>query len=79
MSNRDKPAFPYESHITGVDPRGLTKREYAAIHILAGMMANEARSHKTLTREELAVNAVKNADALFAMLGAKPRGKSDVE
>lgn len=64
----DSAFTPNEVAISREYYRGLTKREYMATHILAGMMANESRSSKLLTRRELAFNAVKNTDALIAEL-----------
>lgn len=45
---------------------GLTKREYAAVHILAGLVAN----YKTLlgSVDETSNEAIRYADALFAEL-----------
>lgn len=65
MSDKDEPAFPTlnstgESWETG----GLTKREYAAIQIMAGFAANVGNP----TLERAAQEAVRAADALLAEL-----------
>lgn len=66
MSNVSNLAFPYDTH-TGL-PRhpGLTKREYAAIAALQGLLA--ADSHGTLSYQGAAEQAVGHTDALLAEL-----------
>lgn len=66
MHIKHDPAFALstESHTT--DYHGLSKREYAAIHILAGMLAGGLNS--MLSKNERAEEAVKRADALFEAL-----------
>jgi protein-L-isoaspartate O-methyltransferase len=66
--SRDEPAFV----VDGTQYYGLTKREYAAVQICAGLMGNEQ-----ITKPDeilIAVAARKIADALFDELekeGAK--------
>lgn len=67
------PAYPCEKQdsIRVVDKRwdGLTKREYAAIHICAAMRANGDRWRGTdETFEDYARSSVAQADALLAEL-----------
>lgn len=45
---------------------GLTKREYAAIHLLAGLVASPTSDDMTL--DDLALHAVAQTDALLAAL-----------
>ena len=76
--NDNDPAFPIP-HFARPDGRvdygfsGLTKREYVAIQLAAGMLADEsADSGSTYPPNGLAHRAVEFADALLAEL-AKPR------
>ena len=65
--NPYSPAFPLLNHY------GLTKREYVAIQLAAGMLADEsADPGSTYPPNSLAYRAVEFADALLAEL-AKPR------
>lgn len=72
MSNTDL-AFPFVSH-GGIHEHqffstGMTKREYAAIQIMAGFAADPATSDPDRgTIADLAEYAVKWADALFSEL-----------
>lgn len=66
MSNKHQPAFSTESHQRGTINEGLTKREYAAIHILAGMVSGGRNG--MLSKVEQAEHAVRRADALFEAL-----------
>jgi len=78
MSNKDEAAFPV---LTGIyDNRegscyltessgGLTKREYAAIQIMAGCSSNP---DYICSGKELAKVAVETADALLAELEKEP-------
>lgn len=65
--DKSSPAFPFAENY----PRdltfqmGLTKREYAAIAIMAGLMAYPGSS---ATAESFAPSAVSAADALLAEL-----------
>ena len=72
MSNAtpDLPAFPTLGQLAAI---GLTKREYVAIQLAAGMLADEsADPGSTYPPNGLAHRAVEFADALLAEL-AKPR------
>ncbi len=72
MSNAttDLPAFPIPGPLFAT---GLTKREYVAIQLAAGMLADEsADPGSTYPPNGLAHRAVEFADALLAEL-AKPR------
>lgn len=57
----DEAAFPS----TAESFEGLTKREYMATHILAGMVAMDSR---TSNMDEQARTAVRRTDALIATL-----------
>ena len=66
--NGKESAFPveYNSRTGGIQDFGLTKREYAAIQIMAGMNIHDAIAcdyHKETARW-----AVQYADALFSEL-----------
>jgi hypothetical protein len=61
MIEGSKSAFP----IPILEEGGLTKREYAAIEILAGIWSD---SQSAGSDEQLAAQAVKSADALLAEL-----------
>ena len=63
IAERVVTAFP---DVHGND--GLTKREYIAIHLMAGMLARD--SHPDSTPVHLAVAAVGAADALLSALEA---------
>ena len=68
MTIPNDPAFPI-----GISASGLTKREYVAIQLAAGMLADEsADPGSTYPPNGLAHRAVEFADALLAEL-AKPR------
>jgi hypothetical protein len=57
--NQNKPAFPYNAET------GLSKREYTAIRIMAGIMASDpAIANPSIAAQ----NAVAAADALFEAL-----------
>ncbi len=49
MKNSDRPAYPIDGVDTG-DCDGLTKREYAAIHLMAAIISN-ADTMREFTRE----------------------------
>lgn len=70
MSNANKPAFPSDDlKIDGMfvgASTGLTAREYAAIHIAAGISANPDSA--AMKADEVAVEAVNIADAILALL-----------
>lgn len=71
MNNSDSPAYPCEN-VSDISP-GLTKLEYAAIQICAGMMEPDAADFKDASRENnfarnSASFAVKQAKALFTEL-----------
>lgn len=68
MSSPSRAAFPSLERGSG-----LTKREYAAIHILAGAGGLPGAIEDDHTIEELAEDAVYQADALLAALKG-PRG-----
>lgn len=55
MIDPTKPAFPPNPEVTGPTHYGLTKREYAAIHIAAGLASNPSVD---LAAEELAADAL---------------------
>lgn len=64
-------AFPHPAGTDGYDEAfyaqtGLTKREYAAIHLLAGLVASPTSDDMTL--DDLALHAVAQTDALLAAL-----------
>lgn len=73
--NADKPAFPRPASETQLptygEPErykpqtGMTLREYAAVHILAGCMAGPA---VRLELNEIVAGAVAHADALLSAL-----------
>lgn len=65
--NRDMPAHPRND---AVERSGLTKLEYAAVHILAGMVARQLPVTPE-TYAALASHAVRTADALYDMLGGE--------
>ena len=67
MSAWDRPAFPLqdETYASGA-ATGLTKREYAAIHIAAAIVA--APDTGDLSFGSVADRALKQADALFTGL-----------
>ena len=82
MRNRDRSAFPAGEQETG----DLTKREYAAIHIAAGLhsnpgsrddLINTARIRKVPVAQEIASRARYHADALFDELERKPEPLPD--
>lgn len=71
--NKDMPAQPTGPIKTGqapnelwLDSKGLTKREYAAIHIMAGISANGDLSAESVEQE--AKWAVASADAVLKKL-----------
>ena len=68
---RNDCAFPAtEDHCAG-----LTKREYMATHILAGLAANPPQFQAyNLSEEEKARKAVTMADQLIEALNRGPRG-----
>ena len=68
-STGDHPAFPYRYSDGTTDYTGLTKREEAAIKIMAGFAAHPDMDAPP---ERLASIAVEHADALIAEL-EKPR------
>lgn len=77
MSNDSKPAFP---NVTPDMPiqggPGLTKREYAAIQIAAGMGAVD-ESGDLWSAAELAERAVHRADMLLATLETTPAARME--
>ncbi len=64
------PAFPnigYEAHQAGIDrvyEKGLSLRDYFAIHILAGILANPHRAADN--QAQYAGMAYRQADAMLA-------------
>jgi len=69
--NSEQPAHPYAQDLgdntrTTHDHFGLTKREYAAIHIAAGLSASPDFCNNSFA--DVARTAVKQADALFVEL-----------
>lgn len=72
MNNKNESAFPYKigkSTISEQISHGLTKREYAAIHILAGLLAAYSAEGVSLPSDDTAAKiAVDYADALFKKL-----------
>ena len=67
MSKADEPAFPNHDDTVFAELSGLTKREYFALHLRAGMMASGDWSPASG-----AETAVAAADALIAALERKP-------
>lgn len=69
QSNKDLPANPCQEEANGNtwEYSGLSKREYAAIHILAGL-SSPANALSYDLKVQL---AVKQADALFLELDKK--------
>jgi hypothetical protein len=63
MANQNSAAFPSGEHLT----EGLTKLEYAAIHICAAMIAYTGRLAEGY-EDVAAQHAVKQAKALFKKL-----------
>lgn len=70
MSRKTKSAFPDADR-----GPGLTKREYAAIHILAGMMASD--EGQVGVSDASVKEAVSGADLLFAQL--RDGGSTDAD
>lgn len=69
MMNRDEPAFPILRNVfPGVQPNGLTKREYAAIKMLAGIVS---QSRYNLKAAEAVCDACDLADLLLQRLDRK--------
>lgn len=70
---RDAPAFPIipAACITDV---GLTKREYAAIHIMAAALASPF--DKGVKFEDLAIRSIGAADCLLAELDRTAKEKA---
>lgn len=60
--NQDKDDFPNEI----MYPAGLTKREYAAIHIMAGAVSNDRLY--SVSSKRMAEHAVNYTNALFKEL-----------
>jgi hypothetical protein len=71
MSKADEPAFPtHPNKLPGhFSKDGLTKREYAAIHIAAALVSNQELLGPD---EDRAKRAVTITDALLAALERKP-------
>ena len=70
MSNANLPAFPLTEETAGIDYyKGLTKREYFAGLAMQGNLAN---TKNWASREAIARESVKDADALIAALERKP-------
>lgn len=65
VENKNQPCVPHDMNKPG--SLGLTKREYAAIQIMAGFAANPSPD-TCISLERHAEWAVKGADALFAEL-----------
>lgn len=66
MENKNQPAFPTgEETRHGYLVQGLSKREYAAITIMAALMGDPSRSGRP---EDYAQNAIEAADALLEQL-----------
>lgn len=65
-NNGTYPAFPAGSFSTN----GLTKREYIAIHLLAGMMANP---NFTDAPDSNAITCIQQADSLLFKLENEPK------
>lgn len=61
--NRHNPAFPLEGSFA---PSGLTKHEYAAIKLMAGLMADPTQCESTM--EDMAKTSIAAADELFRQL-----------
>lgn len=70
----DKPAFPctHDNQPPGMDPFGMTLREYAAIKVMQGILSNSTgmkwRGKSMKTCEDFASASVGMADALIAEL-----------
>ena len=70
MDNKDRRAFPADEH-THTDG-GMTKREYVATQILAGLSANRwSMELGNYSDKQLAEMAVERTDLLFEAL-SKP-------
>jgi hypothetical protein len=69
MSKTDESAFPQLSIYGGMITPGLTKREYAAIHIAAALVSNQELLGPD---ENRAKRAVTITDVLIAALERKP-------
>lgn len=59
MNNKDMPAMATSSN--GMLQEGLTKREYAAIHIMAGFASHQDQGKP----EDLVRHSLRCVDALF--------------
>ena len=71
MKNGTLPAFynPGSFSIQGDDGIGLTKREYIATHILAGICANRwSMETGYYTKQDLAKKAIEQTDELLNQL-----------
>jgi len=68
MKNKDMPAMPHINKMGDMEMSygGLTKREQAAITILAGLVANQFNCNDTA--DSLTDRAVELADKLFYKL-----------
>lgn len=64
IENKNKPAFPPNAGWEHSEAKGLTKREYAAIKIMAGLAADPNMTNA----ESSARVAVEFANALFTEL-----------
>lgn len=64
MSIKYDSAFPDEGNDDYGEGRGLTKLEYAAIHILAGSVSNSS----AVVPKRAAVQALEKAKALFELI-----------
>jgi hypothetical protein len=69
MSKADEPAFTIIDNDDRVIALGLTKREYAAIHIAAALVSNQELLGPD---EDRAKRAVTITDALLRALERKP-------
>jgi hypothetical protein len=69
------PAFPNDQGLTIADRVGMSKREHFAALFMAGMFANSAISLDT-TSDDLAIVAIRSAEALIEKLGEADREDS---
>ncbi len=84
MTNSEESAFPVSASqndnfpdVIQVHEYGLTKREYAAIKCLQGLLANNSgNANEENVAEHYAKSAIKFADELFTQLSSsKPESK----
>lgn len=77
MTNDGGPAFPVSWDMDGdrVAMPGMSLRDWFAGQVLAGLWANP-RDDYTVAREDKAVEAYRQADAMLAARNAKPTSEA---